>query len=62
MEKKKFNKKEYNKQYDKEHYKTLSLYLDFDFYDEFMDAVTMSGKTKSEWLREAITEKLEQSE
>lgn len=61
MEKKKFDQKEYNKKYKKEHYKTVNTFMTFDLYDEIMDVVDASGMARSEWMRQAVIEKLEQS-
>ena len=56
---KKFNKAEYDKQFQKENYYRLNVVLPKDMRVVIDGVVANSGKSKNAFIREAIEEKIE---
>lgn len=56
---KKFNKAEYDKQFQKENYYRLNVVLPKDMRPIIDEAVSKSGMSKNAYIKEAIEQKLE---
>ncbi len=56
---KNFNKAEYDKQFQKENYYRLNIVLPKELRPVIDEAVAKSGKSKNQYIKEAILEKLE---
>lgn len=59
---KEFDKSEYDKRFQKDHYYRLNIVLPKELRTVIDDAVATSGKSKNAYIREAIQEKIEREE
>ncbi len=56
---KNFNKAEYDKEFQKQNYYRLNVVLPKELRETIDEAVAKSGKSKNQYIREAVLEKLE---